>query len=74
MLSCREVTRLVSDAHERPLGLQERFSLRMHMTMCSACRRFEQQMATIRAAMHRLAQADAPSEGPAGPDAGAPRQ
>jgi predicted anti-sigma-YlaC factor YlaD len=55
MLSCREVTRLVSDSQERPLALQERLSLRMHLAVCSACRNFEEQMATIRAAMRRLA-------------------
>lgn len=62
MLSCREVTRLVSEAQERPLGLQERMSLRMHTTMCSACLNFEAQMNTIRTAMRRLAHSDLPSE------------
>jgi predicted anti-sigma-YlaC factor YlaD len=68
MLSCREVTRLVSDSHERPLGLQERFSLRMHLTMCSACRKFEVQMGTIRTALRTLAGTNVPSDGPADPD------
>lgn len=68
MLSCREVTRLVSDAQERPLGLQERMSLRMHLTMCSACRKFEGQMTTIRAAMRKLAQSEVPSDQEHGPE------
>ncbi len=68
MLSCSEVTRLVSDSHERPLGLQERMSLRMHLTMCSACRKFEVQMTTIRAAMRKLAQANVPSDRPGDSD------
>jgi predicted anti-sigma-YlaC factor YlaD len=62
MLRCREVTRLVSDAQERPLGLQERMALRVHTMMCSACRNFEEQMTTIRAAMRTLAQSDVPSD------------
>lgn len=62
MLSCREVTRLVSDSHERPLGLRERMSLRMHLTMCSACSKFEVQMTTVRAAMRKLAQSNVPSD------------
>jgi predicted anti-sigma-YlaC factor YlaD len=56
MLSCREVTQLVSEAHERPLGVHRRELLRMHLTMCSACRRFDDQMTTIRAAMRALAE------------------
>ena len=63
MLSCREATRLISDARERPLGLRERMSLRMHLTMCSACSKFEVQMATIGAAMRKLAQSNVPSDG-----------
>lgn len=70
MLSCREVTRLVSDAQERPLGLQERMSLRMHITMCSACRKFEEQMTTIRAAMRTFAGSNVPSDLPADPQSG----
>lgn len=67
MLSCREVTRLVSDSHERRLGLQERMSLRMHLAMCSACSKFEQQMATVREALHRFAESETPGEGADGP-------
>ncbi len=72
MLSCREATRFVSEAHERPLGEQQRELLRMHLTMCSACRRFDDQMTTIRAAMRALAQKNAPSGRPedADPDRG----
>jgi predicted anti-sigma-YlaC factor YlaD len=68
MLRCREVTRLVSEAQERPLGLQERMSLKMHMMMCSACRNFEDQMTTIRAAMRTLAQSERRSEQEREPD------
>jgi len=70
MLSCREVTRLVSDAQERPLGLQERLSLRMHMTMCSACRKFEDQLTTIRAAMRTFAGSNVPPDPPTDPHSG----
>jgi hypothetical protein len=68
MLSCCEVTRLVSEAQERPLGLQERMSLRMHTTLCSACRKFEDQLSTIRTAMRNLAQSDLPADQDRGPD------
>ena len=68
MLSCREVTRLISDAQEGPLRLQDRMSMRMHLLMCSACRNFEEQMATIRAAMRNLAKSDVPSDQESGPE------
>ena len=68
MLSCRDATRLVSEAQERPLGVQKRELLRMHLTMCSACRKFDEQMTTIRAAMRALAQKNVPSGRPEGAD------
>lgn len=48
MKSCREVTRLLSEAQERSLGLGERASLRLHLMMCAACRNFGQQMDSLR--------------------------
>jgi hypothetical protein len=71
MLSCREVTRLVSDSHERHLGLQERMSLRMHLAMCTACSKFEDQMATIRTAMRNLSKSNIDADTSGEPDPGA---
>ena len=48
MKSCREVTRLLSEAQERPLTLGERTSLRIHLMICAACRNFGQQMHSLR--------------------------
>lgn len=55
MLSCNEVTRLLSDSQERTLHLNERVMMRMHLMMCSGCRNFERQMTVIRNAMRTLA-------------------
>jgi hypothetical protein len=63
MLSCREVTRLVSDSLERNLGLRERMSLKMHLTMCSACSQFEQQMHMVRSALKTFATTDVAEPG-----------
>jgi len=46
--SCREVTRLLSEAQERSLSLGERTSLRVHLMICAACRNFGQQMDSLR--------------------------
>ena len=42
--SCRKATRLVSDALERPLTRRERWSLRVHLLICSFCRRYRRQL------------------------------
>lgn len=54
MLSCKEVTRLLSDSQERTLHLNERVKMRMHLMMCAGCRNFERQMTVIRNAMRAL--------------------
>ncbi len=50
MLSCKDVTLLYSASQERPLTLQERMSLKMHVMMCSGCRNFGEQIHTLRQA------------------------
>jgi predicted anti-sigma-YlaC factor YlaD len=48
MMNCNQTTRLASDSLERRLTLRERLALRIHVTMCSGCRNFMNQMHTIR--------------------------
>jgi hypothetical protein len=50
MLSCREVTRLVSRMQDEPASLADRFRLRVHLLVCDACSRFVRQMDVLRAA------------------------
>ncbi|CAH1043546.1 zf-HC2 domain-containing protein [Halomonas sp. TD01] len=38
MLMCREATRLMSFKQDRALTFRERAALRIHLSMCSACR------------------------------------
>lgn len=54
MLSCKEVSRLVSERHERPLGLWERLNIKLHLMMCSGCTRFHRQLDFITTAMRRF--------------------
>lgn len=44
MLSCKEVSRLVSESLDRELPLRQRISLRLHLLLCSLCSRFHRQM------------------------------
>ncbi len=48
MLNCHDATRLMSEAQERQLSLMERMSLKFHMSMCSGCKNFKDQMSTLR--------------------------
>jgi predicted anti-sigma-YlaC factor YlaD len=50
MLSCRDATRLMSDAQDRKLGLAERVQLELHLAMCKGCRNFNEHMAFLRKA------------------------
>ncbi|OGA01190.1 MAG: hypothetical protein A3I00_01235, partial [Betaproteobacteria bacterium RIFCSPLOWO2_02_FULL_64_12] len=52
-LSCREASRLLSQAMDRDLKLTERVALRLHMAICIACTRFSAQMQFLRRAMNR---------------------
>lgn len=56
MLSCKEVSVLVSQSQERRLIWRESMALRMHLLMCQACSRFARQMKFLRIAAHRLAE------------------
>ncbi len=60
MLTCKHTSRLVSEGQERQLSLKERISLRLHVWMCSNCRRFEQQIVTMRNIMQCEWTQDAP--------------
>lgn len=48
MMNCKEATKLMSDAQEKPLNLTEKMPLKLHTMMCSGCRNFEQQMGDLR--------------------------
>lgn len=48
MLTCKEATRLCSEALDRPLGLRERLTLHAHLMICSGCTNFNRQMGYLR--------------------------
>ena len=54
MLSCKEVTRLVSQGLDRRLGFAERVRLRLHLAVCDGCSHFTKQMRFIRKAVREL--------------------
>jgi hypothetical protein len=56
MMSCKEVTRLVSQGQDRELQFGERVALRLHFAICQGCRNVNAQMQTLRAAMKQLSE------------------
>ena len=53
LLSCKDVSHLVSQMNERKLGPLDRGLLRFHLAICDACNRFERQMRFLREAMRQ---------------------
>ena len=56
MLSCKEVTRLVSQDLDRRLPFGRRVALRVHLAICDGCTNFKKQMDFLRRAIARLGQ------------------
>jgi hypothetical protein len=46
-MTCREASRLASEALDRPLTRRERWALGFHTFLCRNCRRFPQQIAIL---------------------------
>jgi hypothetical protein len=55
MLSCKQVTRLVSQGLDRDLGFAARVRLRVHLAICDGCTNFKDQAEFLRRAIARLA-------------------
>lgn len=53
MLSCKESTRLLSEAQDRKLSLAEKVQLELHLSMCNGCKNFKSQMRFLREACRR---------------------
>lgn len=47
MINCRDATLLTAKKEEGKLGFVENIQLRIHISMCSFCKRFEKQARTI---------------------------
>lgn len=55
MPSCWEVSAMVSDSMDRWLPLRKRLAIRLHISMCSLCRRYEKQLHLLREGIRRYA-------------------
>ncbi|MGZ9163236.1 MAG: anti-sigma factor family protein [Candidatus Deferrimicrobiaceae bacterium] len=55
MLSCKDVTRLLSESMDHSLPIGRRVGVRFHLLICKFCARYEGQLLLIRETVRRLA-------------------
>jgi hypothetical protein len=48
MPSCKDISELISQTMDRQLPLRKRLSIRLHVSMCGLCRRYEKQLHLLR--------------------------
>ena len=51
--TCKEASRLLSQAQDQKLTLTQRATLRLHLSACEACTRFGAQLNALRSAMRK---------------------
>ena len=56
MISCKEASRLLSQMQDGPVPLPLHVRIRLHLLLCEACRRFQQQIHFLHHAMQRYRQ------------------
>jgi len=56
IISCKDASRLVSQREEATLSSWQGLVLRLHLSVCAACSRFERQVAFLRNAMQKYRQ------------------
>lgn len=55
MMSCKQMTHLISQGLDRELSRRERMTLSLHLMMCRGCTNFRDNMQFLHKACHRLA-------------------
>jgi predicted anti-sigma-YlaC factor YlaD len=53
-VTCKEVSRLVSEGLDRKLPLGEQLRLKAHLAICSGCRSLADRMAFLRRAVRKI--------------------
>jgi len=59
MPSCRDISQLISAGMDRNLPLRKRLSIRLHVSMCGFCRRYEKQLHLLHEGVGHYADPDA---------------
>ncbi len=56
IISCQDASRLMSRREDAALSTWQRIVLRLHLSVCAACMRFERQIRYLRSAMQQYRQ------------------
>ncbi len=56
IIRCKDASRLVSLQQDARLTPWQRLTLRLHLSVCAACARFERQIAFLRTAMRKYSE------------------
>jgi len=62
MGKCKNITRLLSDALDRPLTTGEWISIGLHLPTCSGCRNYRRHIGLLRAASREVSGLDDANE------------
>jgi len=62
MMMCKGATRLMSLKQDRPLTFREQISLRLHLSMCGACRECDRQFTLLHEAGEKFVQEHDPDK------------
>jgi anti-sigma factor RsiW len=62
MLTCRQITQLVTDYVEGALSLKDRLRFQLHLGMCRHCRAYVRQMKLTARALRRLPEPELPPD------------
>jgi predicted anti-sigma-YlaC factor YlaD len=62
MGKCKNITRLLSDALDRPLKAGEWISVGLHLPTCSGCRNYRKHISLLRAASREVSGLDGAGE------------
>jgi hypothetical protein len=54
MLSCKDVTRLISESMDHTLPVGKRIGVRLHLLVCRFCARYRRQLHLIRDTVQRI--------------------
>ena len=54
MLNCKLASQIISQSLDRPLTMRERLNLKLHLIICKYCKRFSQQLQTLRVALKTM--------------------
>jgi hypothetical protein len=50
-ISCKDASRLISQLQDGDIPLRQRLRIRLHLMLCDACTRFDQQVRFLRKAL-----------------------